>query len=129
MLALYSFWIPQIVHNVITEAQHPLHNYYIYGMSTTCCVAPLYMFAVKNNFLKEVYPDSITNYFMVEVLILWVGIQTALLIAQGKYGARFMIPAQFLPPSLIIIEELLPLFYRMKLRGIQTVTDHLRHQI
>jgi hypothetical protein len=99
MLALYSFWIPQIVHNVITEAKKPLHNYYIYGMSTTRCVAPLYMFAVKNNFLKEVYPDSPSNYFMVEMLILWIGIQTAVLIAQGKYGARFMIPARFLPPK------------------------------
>jgi hypothetical protein len=99
MLALYSFWIPQIVHNVITEAKKPLHNYYIYGMSTTRCVAPLYMFAVKNNFLKEVYPDSPTNYFMVEMLILWIGIQTAVLVAQGKYGARFMIPARFLPPK------------------------------
>eukprot|EP00545_Synedropsis_sp_CCMP1620_P013232 CAMPEP_0119015812 /NCGR_PEP_ID=MMETSP1176-20130426/11666_1 /TAXON_ID=265551 /ORGANISM="Synedropsis recta cf, Strain CCMP1620" /LENGTH=1087 /DNA_ID=CAMNT_0006969133 /DNA_START=277 /DNA_END=3537 /DNA_ORIENTATION=+ len=99
MLALYSFWIPQIIQNIVTEAKRPLHHYYIYGMSVTRCVAPLYMFAVKDNFLKEVYPESPTNYFMVEMLILWVGIQTAILIAQGKYGARFMIPARFLPPK------------------------------
>lgn len=98
-LALYSFWIPQIIQNIVTEAKRPLHTYYIYGMSTTRCVAPFYMFAVKNNFLKEVYPESPTDYFMVEMLILWVGIQTAILIAQGKYGARFMVPARFLPPK------------------------------
>lgn len=99
MLALYSFWVPQIVQNVITEAKHPLHTYFIYGMSISRCVVPIYIFAVKDNFLKEVYPDSPTDYFMVELLVIWIGLQTAILIAQGKYGARFMIPARFLPPK------------------------------
>jgi hypothetical protein len=99
MLALYSFWVPQIIQNVITEAKHPLHTYFIYGMSISRCVVPIYMFAVQDNFLKEVYPDSPTNYFMVELLVIWIGLQTAVLIAQGKYGARFMIPARFLPPK------------------------------
>ena len=99
VLALYSFWVPQIIQNVITEAKRPLHTYYIYGMSLTRLVAPIYIFAVPNNFLKEVYPDSPTNLFMCEMLFLWVGIQTAVLIAQGRYGARFMIPARFLPPK------------------------------
>ena len=98
-LALYSFWVPQIVQNVITEAKRPMHNYYIYGMSLTRLVAPLYIFAVPNNFLKEVYPESPTDTKMCELLVLWIGIQTAVLIAQGKYGARFMIPARFLPPK------------------------------
>ena len=99
ILALYSFWVPQIILNVITEAKRPLHSYYIYGMSVTRLLAPLYIFAVPNNFLKEVYPDAPTNLFMCELLVIWVGIQTAVLIAQGKYGARFMIPARFLPPK------------------------------
>ena len=99
ILILYSFWVPQIIQNVITEAKRPLHHYYIYGMSSTRLLAPLYIFAVPNNFLKEVYPDAPTNIFMCELLVLWVGIQTAVLIAQGKYGARFMIPARFLPPK------------------------------
>lgn len=99
MLVLYSFWVPQIVYNVITEAKRPLHTYFIYGMSISRCFVPIYMFALKDNFLKEVYPDQPTNYFMVEVLVLWIGLQTAVLIAQGKYGARFMIPARFLPPK------------------------------
>ncbi|CAB9530588.1 DSC E3 ubiquitin ligase complex subunit 1 [Seminavis robusta] len=98
-LVLYSFWVPQIVQNVITEAKRPMHNYYIYGMSLTRLVAPLYIFAVPNNFLKEVYPESPTDLYMCELLVLWVGIQAAVLIAQGKYGARFMIPARFLPPK------------------------------
>lgn len=98
-LALYSFWVPQIVQNVITEAKRPMHNYYIYGMSLTRLVAPLYVFGESNNFLKEVYPESPTDLYMCELLVLWIGIQTAVLIAQGKYGARFMIPSRFLPPK------------------------------
>lgn len=98
-LVLYSFWVPQIVLNVVTEAKRPMHHYYIYGMSLTRLVAPLYVFAEPNNFLKEVYPESPTDYQLCQLLVLWVGFQTAVLIAQGKYGPRFMIPARFLPPK------------------------------
>ncbi|GKZ00441.1 hypothetical protein MPSEU_000996700 [Mayamaea pseudoterrestris] len=98
-LLLYSFWVPQIVLNVITETKKPLHKYYVYGMSLTRLVAPLYIFGLPNNFLKEVYPDSPTDPVMCELLIGWVAVQTAILVAQGKYGARFMIPARFLPPK------------------------------
>ena len=99
MLLLYSFWVPQIVQNIVTEAKRPLHPYYVYGMSLSRLVAPLYIFAVQNNFLKEVYPESPTNVFMCQLLVLWVGIQAGILEAQGRYGARFMIPARFLPPK------------------------------
>jgi hypothetical protein len=99
ILVLYSFWVPQIVHNVVTEAKRPLHPYYIYGMSVTRLFAPLYIFAVQGNFLKEVYPESPTDILMCQLLVLWVGIQAGILDAQGRFGARFMIPAQFLPPK------------------------------
>ena len=92
LLMLYSFWVPQIILNTITEARKPMHPYYIYGMSTTRLIAPIYVFSVPNNFLKEVNPDFPTDAPMCELLILWVLIQTATLIGQGKYGARFMIP-------------------------------------
>jgi hypothetical protein len=99
MLLLYSFWVPQIVQNIATEAKRPMHPYYVYGMSLSRLVAPLYIFAFQNNFLKEVYPEVPTNVFMCQLLILWVGVQAAILEAQGRYGARFMIPARFLPPK------------------------------
>lgn len=98
-MALYSFWVPQICWNVYSEYKKPMHNYYIYGMSLTRAIAPLYVFAVKNNFLKEVNPDFPTDAAMCEILILWIGLQTAVLIGQSKYGTRFMIPQRFLPPK------------------------------
>jgi len=99
MLVLYSFWVPQIVMNIVTEAKNAMHVYYIYGMSLTRLFVPLYIFALQGNFLREVWPDSKTDVFTCQLVILWVGIQTAVLIAQGKYGARFMIPARCLPPK------------------------------
>ena len=99
VMVLYSFWVPQIIHNVISQARRPMHHYYIYGMSITRLVAPIYLFGLPNTFLKEVNPDHSTNVVMCELLILWVGIQAAILIGQDKYGSRFMIPAKFLPPK------------------------------
>lgn len=99
VLLLYSFWVPQIILNMITESRKPMHNYYMYGMSITRLIAPTYVFAVRNNFLKEVNPDFPTEPHMCQLLILWVGFQTAILYAQGKYGTRFMIPQRFLPPK------------------------------
>lgn len=99
VLVLYSFWLPQIIRNIVTEAKRPLHHYYVYGMSLTRLVAPLYIFCTRTNFLKEVYPDIPTDVLMCELLVVWVGVQTAVLEAQGRYGARFMIPARFLPPK------------------------------
>lgn len=92
VLLLYSFWVPQIILNAITEARKPMHSYYIYGMSATRLVAPIYVFAVHNNFLKEVNPDFPSDPQMCQLLVLWVMIQTAILVGQGKYGTRFMIP-------------------------------------
>jgi hypothetical protein len=92
VLSLYSFWVPQIILNAITEARKPMHPYYIYGMSTTRLVAPMYVFMVRNNFLKEVNPDFPSDPQMCQFLFLWVWIQTAVLVGQGKYGTRFMIP-------------------------------------
>ena len=99
MLALYSFWVPQIIMNIITEAKTPMHLYYIYGMSLTRLVAPLYLFGIRNNFLREVYPEAPYDPFACQMLVVWIAVQTAILIGQSKYGARFMIPARFLPPK------------------------------
>lgn len=98
-LVLYSFWVPQIVLNVITQAKTPLHKHYIYGMSASRLVAPLYIFCIKNNFLREVYPDVPYDPVLGQLLILWVAFQASILMAQGKYGTRFMIPPCFLPPK------------------------------
>lgn len=99
VIIIYSFWVPQIIQNVITEARKPLHPTYITGMSLTRLIAPLYMLAIPNNFLVEIEPEFPHDPFTCQVLIVWVGIQAAVLMAQSKYGTRFMIPARCLPPK------------------------------
>jgi transmembrane E3 ubiquitin-protein ligase len=98
-LVLYSFWVPQIIRNIVTEAKNPLHPHFIYGMSATRLVPPLYVFGFRSNFIKDVYSDSRTDPFMCWCLVGWVTLQATILILQMKYGARFMICARFLPPK------------------------------
>ncbi|KAL7562857.1 hypothetical protein ACA910_002473 [Epithemia clementina (nom. ined.)] len=99
ILGLYSFWVPQIILNVVTEAKTPMHKHYVYGMSVTRLVVPLYVYGVRNNFLREVYPETPYDPLTCQWVVLWVAVQTAILLGQGKYGARFWIPARFLPPK------------------------------
>jgi hypothetical protein len=51
------------------------------------------------NFLKQVHPETPYDPWTCLWLILWVGFQTAVLQGQAKYGARFWIPSQCLPPK------------------------------
>jgi hypothetical protein len=122
ILILYSFWVPQIILNIVTESRKPLHPYFMFGMSLTRSFAPIYVFAARNNFLREVNPDFPLEPRMCQMLILWIGelknvflclvsstahknciclhtriigIQTAVLYGQGKYGTRFMIPQRY----------------------------------
>lgn len=105
LLFVYSFWVPQIILNIYTEAKKPLHSNYVYIMSTSRLMVPLYFLAVPNNFLSSIPSNSITvapfdqvdKLYMCEALFLWVGLQTGILIAQSRYGARFFIPKRFLP--------------------------------
>jgi len=99
VLLLYSFWVPQIVLNVITEARKPLHLHYIVGMSITRVLLPLYLFGYNNNFVVVAFPGFKANYGLCVTLLFWVGIQASVLIMQMKWGTRFFIPAKFLPPK------------------------------
>ena len=99
VLILYSFWVPQIALNVVTEARRPLHLHYIVGMSVTRVMFPLYLFGYSNNFVAVAFPSFKPNYGLCAMLVLWVGAQTAVLILQMKRGTRFFIPAKFLPPK------------------------------
>ena len=127
VLFLHSFWVPQIVLNVMTQAKTtPLHQYYVYGMSVTRLVAPLYGLGLCSNFgqeqnqqqhhvnhhqhhLNHHHSDVTTSSEALPLipydpitcqwLVLWVALQTAMLIGQGKYGACFWIPTQWLPPK------------------------------
>ena len=57
LLLMYSFWIPQIITNVIRDSRKPLHPHYILGMTVTRLAIPLYIFGCPNNFMR-ISPDT-----------------------------------------------------------------------
>ena len=61
----YSFWIPQIVSNVIRDTRKPLHVHYILGITATRLAVPLYIFGCPKNFMRiEVDMQWCTSTFL-----------------------------------------------------------------
>ena len=105
LLALYSFWVPQIVRNIWTQSKTPLHYHFICGMSLTRLVVPLYVFGWQSNFLHAVYRTKTATLWWYDPttclwLVAWMTVQTVIVLGQGsRQGARYGIPSVFLPPK------------------------------
>ncbi|XP_062007640.1 transmembrane E3 ubiquitin-protein ligase FLY2 [Rosa rugosa] len=92
LLLMYSFWIPQIITNVIRDSRKPLHPHYILGMTVTRLAIPLYIFGCPNNFMR-IEPDK--SWCI--CLSLFIGLQASILLLQHYLGSRWFIPRQILP--------------------------------
>lgn len=92
LLILHSFWIPQIITNVIRDSRKPLHPHYIIGITITRIAIPLYVFGCPHNFMR-IEPDR--NWCI--CLAAFIGIQAAILLLQHYFGSRCFIPRQILP--------------------------------
>ncbi|CAL9063469.1 unnamed protein product [Musa banksii] len=92
LLIMYSFWIPQIVTNVIRDTRKPLHPHYIVGMTLTRLAIPLYIFGCPSNFLRI----EVDEYWCI-YLGVFMGLQASVLLLQHYLGSRCFIPRQILP--------------------------------
>ncbi|KAK7257422.1 hypothetical protein RIF29_31397 [Crotalaria pallida] len=92
LLLVYSFWIPQIITNVVRDSRKPLHPHYIIGITVTRLAVPLYIFGCPNNFMR-IEPDQRWCVY----LALFIGLQAAVLLLQHYLGSRWFIPHQILP--------------------------------
>ncbi|KAG1691116.1 hypothetical protein DVH05_027191 [Phytophthora capsici] len=94
----YSFWVPQIIHNVHREVRNPFDLGYLYGISALRLFLPLYFYGCPDNFLTAfpMYESKIDPHFCY-VLASWMGLQVGILALQQRYGPRFFVPARFLP--------------------------------
>lgn len=92
LLLMYSFWIPQIVTNVVRDSRKPLHPHYILGMTITRLAIPLYIFGCPNNFMR-IGPDK--KWCI--CLCAFMGLQSLVLLLQHYLGSRCFIPRQILP--------------------------------
>nr|DAD22845.1 TPA_asm: hypothetical protein HUJ06_024308 [Nelumbo nucifera] len=92
LLLMYSFWIPQIVTNIIRDSRKPLHPHYILGITVTRLAIPLYVFGCPNNFMR-IEQDKNWCIF----LVVFMGLQASILLLQHYLGSRCLIPRQILP--------------------------------
>nr|VDD55529.1 unnamed protein product [Brassica oleracea] len=92
LLLMYSFWIPQIVTNVIRDSRKPLHPYYIVGMTATRLAIPLYVFGCPHNFMRVVPSKA-----WCVCLCTFMGLQAVILLIQHYFGSRCFVPRQMLP--------------------------------
>jgi len=98
LLLMYSFWIPQIITNVIRDSRKPLHPHYILGITVTRLAIPLYIFGCPNNFMR-IEPDKTWCV----CLAVFIGLQAAILLLQHYLGSRWFIPRQVGPNYLFSI--------------------------
>jgi transmembrane E3 ubiquitin-protein ligase len=89
LFLMYSFWLPQIVTNIIRDTRKPLHPQYIIGMTVSRLAIPLYIFGCPSNFMR-IEPDK--NWCI--AVTVFMGIQAAVLLLQHYFGSRCFIPHQ-----------------------------------
>lgn len=94
ILLMYSFWVPQILWSAIQGHRSPMLMTYVFGMSATRLVFPLYLLACPSNFFHSQPMPHIAV-----LAVLWVGAQALVLFCQRLWGPRFFLPKRFLPAS------------------------------
>lgn len=120
VLAMFSFWVPQIAHSAYYGTKPAFHPVYLLGTSSARCFIPLYVLGCPHNFLSllGVYMNphylagmadsaahshaqapglSAASYSACWVLVLWMTAQVGVLLLQGSLGPRFFVPKQWLP--------------------------------
>ncbi|CAO3616408.1 unnamed protein product [Cunninghamella echinulata] len=90
---LYSFWIPQIIRNVIRGCRKPLSPRYILGMTISRLTIPLYFYACPQNIIGQ------DPSFGVWALVGYMMLQTLVLFFQDLFGPRFFVPEKYLPQT------------------------------
>ncbi|KAG0049353.1 hypothetical protein BGZ83_005865 [Gryganskiella cystojenkinii] len=88
-LLLYSFWIPQIIRNVSRGSKRGLSWLFVLGMSAARLALPVYFYGCPDNLMGHETTPWIWG------LVLWVGLQTTVLLLQDWLGPRFFIPKKF----------------------------------
>ena len=103
LLAASSYWVPQIIRNVKTNAREPVCDHYLYGMSVSRLLLPAYLLLVQDalpRVLMVPSPDAITPSQRLKVflsLVVWQAIQVGLLKLQRLKGARCFVPDYLVP--------------------------------
>lgn len=92
IFALYLFWLPQIILNIVEDHRRPLLPSYIIGTTITRLAIPLYFWGCPHNFL-HIQPQPRSAI----ALVIWLFTQALILLSQYKFGPRWFIPKELLP--------------------------------
>ncbi|KAG0346466.1 hypothetical protein BG004_001673 [Podila humilis] len=119
-LILFSFWIPQIVRNVIRGSKRGLSLWFILGMSATRLVLPVYFYGCPENLMGHEPTKWIWG------LVLWVVLQVGVLLLQDWLGPRFFVPKKEMKRT---VEEAIRMEHHKTVRSVcyQSILRH-RHQ-
>ncbi|KAI9209146.1 uncharacterized protein BJ171DRAFT_488636 [Polychytrium aggregatum] len=91
----YSFWIPQIVLNIMRNSRRPYLTEYIVGVSLLRLAIPLYAFGCSRSIVS--YTE--TYWWTLLFFAGYVSVQVAVLVAQDRFGPRSFFPEHWLPRS------------------------------
>lgn len=123
LLLLYSFWVPQIITNVVRDSRKPLHPHYILGMTVTRLAIPLYIFGCPNNFMR-IEPDK--SWCI--CLVLFIGLQASILLLQHYFGSRWFIPRQVgwhSLPVFLLLKSFIVFFALLVIDGTEIQHTHI----
>ena len=63
LLAASSYWVPQIIRNVKTNAREPVCDHYLYGMSVSRLLLPAYLLLVQDALPRVLMvPSTVSNH-------------------------------------------------------------------
>lgn len=92
LLAAFSFWVPQIWHNIINTARQPLQPSYILVSTAARLLLPVYLLCCPLNLL-QLTPQP----WLAGALLAWVGLQVAVLLLQHYSHPHIILPASWAP--------------------------------
>ena len=98
VVAVHSFWLPQIFWNIQTDTSMPLYADFVFGMSATRLVTSLYI--LRRGTSSDLSNDPLFDRWLCTLsLCSWVALQMIFLFVQSWCGARWMVPKWWLPPK------------------------------
>lgn len=92
LLAAFSFWIPQIWHNIAHTARQPLQPGFILVCTAARLLLPVYLLCCPLNLL-QLTPQP----WLAATLLTWVGLQVAVLLLQHYSHPHIILPASWAP--------------------------------
>lgn len=92
LLAAFSFWVPQIWHNIVSTARQPVQPGYILVSTPARLLLPVYLLCCPLNLL-QLTPQP----WLAAALLTWVGLQVAVLLLQHYSHPHIILPASWAP--------------------------------